>query len=157
MNSVPSSRIMTTRLVFTAITAAAVVALAPSAKAQLLVYEGFNYTAGSQMIGTTADGSGGTGWSTTWSTTSANIATNTAGSMSYGSLATSGGSVINGNLFGPTANGNVQRLVPNSFGVLAAGGSGTLWMSFLYQNLGGDLGGLSGFRQANIGFFSGST
>jgi len=63
-----------------------------------------------------------------------------------------------GNPFGSTATtANSQRLLPNTLGTLAASGSGSVWVSFLYQNWSTSNGGLSGFREAKLALFSGST
>src|ERR1051325_6557411 len=65
--------------------------------AQLISYEGFNYPANSQLVGTPAGtGDGGTGWATPWSATSAAIGTNNGTGLTYGSLAVSGGGGVMG-------------------------------------------------------------
>lgn len=135
-----------------------------SANAQLL-YEGFDYTAGDGWATSGSGYNGGTGWGgITWSATAAAIATNYASSLSYvngGTLATSGGSIVAGYTGGyPTAGGqtvNIQRVLPNTLTNYFGGSGGTLWISFLYQNWTDNLGGLSGYRQANFGMFLGAT
>jgi hypothetical protein len=131
-----------------------------SACAQSIAYEGFSYPDGTQLFGTTpGQGDGGSGWATPWSATSAAIATNTASGLSYGNLTTHGGGVVMGNptslTFGTTASS--QRLLPNTLGSLATAGSGTIWISFLYENWSTDNNGLSGFREAKLALFSGAT
>jgi len=128
-----------------------------SAQAQP-IYEGFNYTPASQLAGTVAGGGdGGFGFATTWSATSAAVSTNTSVGLSYGSLPTTGGGVVFGNpngSTGPTASS--ERLLPNTLTGLL-GGSGSIWMSVLYQNLTTDHGSLAGYREAKLAFFSGAT
>ncbi len=148
---------------FAAATASLVVITAletvQSAHAQLVANDGFSYTSGSSFAG----GSGGTGWAGTWTTggTSA-LGTNTASSLSYtdgggNMLQTSGGgaSVIGIN----TTTVNPGRVLSSTFGTMAANNTaatGTLWMSFLWQGLNTSTAG-SLFRQASLGFYSGST
>lgn len=49
-----------------------------------------------------------------------------------------------------------QRLLPATLTSLV-GGTGSIWMSFLYQNRSTNNGGLSGFRKAKLALYSGST
>jgi hypothetical protein len=130
-----------------------------STRAATQAEENFNYPNGTQLWGTTpGQGDGGTGWSTTWSATSAAISTNSSTGLGYGALQTSGGSVVMGNPYGPMAGSqNSQRILQNTFGTIAAANSGTIWISFLYQNWTTDNVGRLGFRQANVGFFSGAS
>jgi hypothetical protein len=128
--------------------------MATSARAQLIAYEGFDYAPGSQLFGT-GQGTGGIGWATPWSATSAAIATNNAGSLSYGTLPTSGGRVLMGNFGSATASS--QRLLPGNLGTLGASASGTIWISFLYQNTNPDQGGFAGFREAKLALFVNAT
>ena len=66
--------------------------------------------------------------------------------------------MVFGNPAGSTAtSANSQRLLPSTFGTLAAGGSGSVWVSFLYQNWSTSNGGLSGFREAKLALYSGAT
>ncbi len=129
-------------------------AAAPSASSAPIVYEGFDYGAGSQLFGL----NGGTGWATPWSATSAALATNVSGGLSYGALAVTGGGVVMGNPEGSTSTtASSQRLLPDTMGSLAAADSGTLWLSFLSQNWRTETGGLPGFREAKMSLFSGAT
>ncbi len=67
-----------------------VVALSLPARADLLLYEGFDYTTGSDL---STVGSGGTGWSGSWLDVNGNGVVNVmAGSMGYGNLVTLGNS-----------------------------------------------------------------
>ena len=86
------------------------------AHAQVIAYDHFDYTAGSQLWGGTQvagaqEGIGGVGWGSTWSATSAAIATNFGTGLVYGGLPTSGGGVVMGVPGGPTATtASAQRL-----------------------------------------------
>lgn len=125
-------------------------------QAQLIAYEGFNYAADTQLTGLGV-GTGGIGWATPWSATSAAIATNNSIGLTYGSLPVTGGAVVMGNPAGSTATtASSQRLLPGTLTSLV-GGSGSIWMSMLYQNWSTDNGGLSGFREAKLALFSGAT
>lgn len=136
-----------------------------SAHAQLLLYEGFDYTAGEGWATTGSGYNGGTGWGgIAWSATAAAVATNYARSLSYANgatLVTSGGSVVLGYTGGyPTAGGQtaiIQRVLPNTLTNYFGGSGGTLWISFLYQNWTDNPGGFSDYRQANFGLFLGAT
>lgn len=129
-----------------------------SAFAQLLAYDGFDYSAGTQLWGLNANGSGGAGWAANWSATSAAVATNFSPGLTYSTMPTTGGGVVFGNPAGSTATtASSQRLLPNTFGTMAASGSGSVWVSFLYQNWSTSNGGLSGFREAKLALFSGAT
>jgi len=66
--------------------------LASSASAALLLYEGFDYTAGEDTLTNSAN-VGGTGWTGGWSSnTSRGVADVASGSLSYGTLQTTGNS-----------------------------------------------------------------
>ncbi len=90
----------------------------PAAHASLLVYEPFNYTAGSNLNGQTATGLGLTG---SWSAGNATIA---SGSLSEGNLATSANSLIGGA-------SNVTQV--NLTSPISATAGNPLWVSFLIQ------------------------
>ncbi|HOX01200.1 MAG TPA: PEP-CTERM sorting domain-containing protein [Candidatus Paceibacterota bacterium] len=129
-------------------------AATPSAFSALIVYEGFDYDAGSQLFGL----NGGAGWATPWSATAAALATNVSVGLSYGALATTGGGVVMGNPSeSTTTTASSQRLLPDTMGNLAAADAGTLWLSFLSQNWRTETGGLPGFREAKLSLFSGAT
>lgn len=125
-------------------------------------YEGFAYPADT----TIANQGGGSGWGATWANVAdlaSNQATNAATGLSYGNatvqLATSGGSLIVGNPYGQTpANTTVQiqRQLSETLTNLL-GGSGTVWISFLYQNLQTNTGGFPGYRETGIRLMSEST
>jgi hypothetical protein len=139
-----------------ALTAGISLVAALSTRASLLVYEGFDY--GTSWLGAT--NSGGTGWGAGWMTGSQVYATNSATSLSYGSLQTSGGACLFGNPYGPvTGTQQAQRSLNSNLGLtnFFSGSGGTVWMSFLYQNWTTDNVGRLGFRQANVGLFSGGT
>jgi hypothetical protein len=134
-----------------------------TARAQVVAYDHFDYTAGSQLWGGTQvagaqEGIGGSGWGSTWSATSAAIATNFGTGLIYGDLPTSGGGVVMGVPGGPTATtASAQRLLPDTLGTLATSGAGTVWISFLSQNWRTDTSGLAGYREAKLALFSGAT
>lgn len=126
----------------------------------LIAYEGFNYSADTSIGGL----DGGFGWGAAWATGgAASMATNLPVSLSYGTaglrLATSGGCLLVGSSNGITpANTTVQiqRQLPNTLANLA-GGQGTIWISFLYQNLQADQAGFIGFRETGIRLMAGAT
>lgn len=94
--------------------------------AATLVYESFDYTAGSELLGQ----SGGTGFgSYTWSDSSApgNRDTISSGSLSYGSLPTAGNSAL---AVSPTnaTTSNVRRRFSDIPGTAGT----TTWVSFLF-------------------------
>jgi hypothetical protein len=124
MNTIENSHINNRKLYALSLAAmVAWVACAPSAHAQLLAYEGFDYTADTSLN----TQNGGTGWSGAWSSTSANgpILVENPG-FSYGALEVSG----NHTVITPT-NG-----IPTSTRTLAQSfNTGTTYLSFLAQNL----------------------
>src|SRR5690606_28936101 len=100
--------------------AAATMALSPSAsEAALLVYEGFNYEPGAL-----SNADGGTGWKGAWGVDAANQVV--AGSLSYGSLQTTGGSFSRSS----TANTRSFREFENTIG----NSTGEIWISFLIDS-----------------------
>lgn len=132
-----------------------------SAKAQLIVYDGFNYTAATGIAG--QSGGDSTGWASPWGTTSAGyqIGTNTAAGLTYGDLATDGGALQVGYPQPGVPGGNTtatpQRTLPDTLGDLAAANTadvGTLWLSFLIYNPTYPT--TTYYRQSNLGFFSGA-
>jgi hypothetical protein len=131
-------------------------AAAISARATLIAGDSFDYTAGAEWVKTGTGFNGGTGWGGTWSATSAALATNSYSGLGYGSLTTAGvGAVVGGGSTGTAT--SLQRILPGTLGSLGAAGSGTIWLSFLSQNLQESTGGLLGFREAKLGLFSGAT
>jgi hypothetical protein len=147
------------RLKAAIIVSAVTVSIAPDAQSQLSAYEGFQYSDGSWLNGTTTDGLGGFGWGSGWSTQVG--ATNTAGGLSYSSLPVLGGASVIG-VPGTTTSGTTgrsQRALPvgTTFGSLAASGAGSIWVSFLYQNLGDNNDSKVGFREARLTLMSGAT
>lgn len=139
--------------------AIATAAVAFNASAQIDVYEDFSYPANTGMREPLTGYNGGTGWGAAWSTASGStFATNFSGSLSYAGLPTQGGRVQVGLPGAVTTSAtSIQRLMPGTLGGL---GYGTYWISFLYQNLttADQIAvGQTGFRQANLGLFSGAT
>jgi hypothetical protein len=126
------------------------------ASAQLIAEDSMNYTAGAEWVKTGVGFNGGTGWGGTWSATAAALATNSNAGLTYGSLNAPGVGVVVGGGNTATAT-SLQRILPGTLGVLGASGSGTIWMSFLSQNLQETTGGLAGFREAKLGLFSGAS
>jgi pectate lyase len=121
----------------------------------LLVYEGFNYSAGTCVAGQ----GGGQGWSTAWQTFNPGtyIATNTAAGLTYGALVTANGALQVGYPQPGVPAGNLtadpQRVLPATLGTLASTNSGVLWISFLmhnpmYPTVPGKY-----YRQSNLGLF----
>src|SRR5262245_52086401 len=104
-----------------------------SARAQLFTYEGFDYSAGSQLFGQSFNG--GFGWGNSWSATAAAIATNTSPSLTYSTLPVSGGQVVMGHAAGWPASGgqtaSSQRILSTTLTNMLGGSGGTIWMSFL--------------------------
>lgn len=104
---------------------------ASSSYAQLTVYEGFDYNAGSTLPGSNS----GSGFSGAWtSDTSASNAPDyevQAGSISFSGLETSGGHVVRPNRTGIVSNSRV--LGAASVSALTADNT-TLWGSFLYRH-----------------------
>jgi PEP-CTERM motif len=133
-----------------------------SAKAQVISYEGFNYTNGTSIAG--QSGGDSTGWGNTWanSTAGSKIATNTVAGLTYGDLRTDAGALQVGtpqSASGPGSAGGTtaaaQRLLPDTLGNLAAANGGILWLSFLFYNPTYPT--TTYYRQSNLGFFSGAT
>lgn len=102
---------------------ALVAALPSSMRASLLVYEGFNYSAGTVLSAATPGAGTTTGLntSTAYSGTGAGNFTVQAASLSFGDLTTSGGSVL-----GTTATSVAAAKLQ-----LASPFTGTLWSSYL--------------------------
>lgn len=149
-------------IVLPLVIASAIAALLNSAEAQIAVYDGFNYTAGTSIAG--QSGGDSTGWGAAWasSTAGSKIATNTASGLTYGGLTTDGGALQvgtpqiasgSGSAGGTTA--TAQRLLPDTLGNLAAANGGVLWLSFLIYNPTYPT--TTYYRQSNLGFFSGAT
>jgi len=187
MNKKTLNRIMKSRLHLLPVAATTLIlAGALSANATLIAYDGFT-GADSTPVATTANqingGNGGVGWlqrtvvppqwggNSAWSADSRAIVTNKAVSLSYnageawnGALETTGNRAVvgyDGTRY-PTTGGqsaNLQRLMPGN--MFAMGG--TVWVSFLYQNLNTDMGlggsgtAALGWREANIKFFGNAT
>jgi pectate lyase len=128
--------------------------------AALYAYEGFNYPPNTSV----ANQGGGTGWGATWGNASdpaSALATNVASGLSYGNgaiqLATSGGGLIVGNPSGPSGTtAQIQRQLSKTLTNIL-GGSGSVWISFLYQNLQTNNGSLAGFRETGLRLMSEGT
>jgi autotransporter-associated beta strand protein len=124
-------------------------ALAPSARATLLVYEGFDYTNGTFITG----GNGGVGWTNAWSAGN-NTTTNLTGSLSYADglgniLITSGGRLF---LTGANGNGTPQR----DFALSRGTDNTTTWLSVLLVRTGPALNVTTNIypRGANVSFYN---
>ena len=135
-----------------------------SARAQLIAYDGFNYTAGTSIA--TQTGGDSTGWAFAWasSTAGSKIGTNTASGLTYGGLITDGGALQVGKpqpgdgTPGTATAATPQRTLNDTLGNLAAANGGTLWLSFLMYNPiypTNTAGSSLFYRQSNLGFFSG--
>lgn len=117
---------------------------ASKAQATLVAYEGFNYTPG---ISLPADQSptawnGGNGWSNTWNTANGDEPVIGTGSLSYGSLATTGNmmTVPNATSHGNGAARTLDSTAQNDF-IYGGATTGTMWVSALVQqNYTGDQG-----------------
>ena len=118
---------------------------ANTAKATLLVYEGFNYTPGDSLTNASAVGPGDSfGWGQRWMGGNAPLTTVLSNSMSYTDLAgntltTDGGSALVGVLSGTATNAQPTRTM--ALGTLNGGiysglSGGTCWVSFLAQWVG---------------------
>jgi pectate lyase len=126
----------------------------------LFAYEGFNYPSNT----TIANLSGGSGWGATWGTATdpaSALATNSPNGLNYGNgtvrLVTTGGSVIVGNPSGPASTtAQIQRRLFDTLTNLLHGG-GSVWISFLYQNLQTSKGAMAGYRETGIRLMSGAT
>lgn len=129
---------------------------ASNALAQLIAYEGFNYSADTSV----GSQSGGYGWGGTWAVitdAAAALGTNQAGSLTYGTLPTTGGRAVIGKPETTTATtAQIQRQLPNTLTNILGGG-GSIWISFLYQNLNADQAGLPGYRETGLRLMRGST
>ena len=109
---------MKTRLLITTLAA---LGLAVSSSAQT-VYEGFDYTGIAPQDELGGDTNGGSGWSGAWSTGSNSYTVTTSGSLSFGSLQTSGNAIIGQN----GAVDLVSRDLSSSYG-----DGDSFWISFL--------------------------
>src|SRR5581483_9247964 len=113
-------------------------AIAPAAMASLAASEPFAYTAGQDLNGQ----NGGTGFSSAWSDTNAGAtpaqggdptATTQAGSLSFGGLATSGGSVLTSHIASTDdVSGSLNPLVYNRT-LAASANASTTYVSYLIQ------------------------
>jgi hypothetical protein len=109
------------------LTATAVLALtAAQSSAALIAYEGFDYTAGTDVNGS----NGGTGWASAWNNDTAGQWDNTSGSLSYGSLPTSGGKA---SLTANNASPEIQRTLSNP-PLQNSPDAGTLWISWIHDS-----------------------
>src|SRR5687767_11656380 len=99
------------------------------ASSELLVYEPFDYPAGSPLLGKT----GGIGFTTAWESRTppaiTGASTIQSGSLTYSTLPTSGNSVLMTGM-----NGN-EQIFRSHVNVEGAGGTQT-WISFIGQRLG---------------------
>jgi len=120
--------------------AATLILSALPARATLLAYDGFDYTAGTGIAGQ----SGGTGWIGPWiSGGNFVFGTNVAGSLAYtdpqgNTLLTAGGSMVAGNWTSSSAS-TPSRTLANFAGETYGTNwlaNGTYWISFLAQRIG---------------------
>jgi hypothetical protein len=142
----PSFHFMTPRRngIFAVILTALVLCTTNAAKATLLVYEGFNYTAGTGLTNASDVAGDSFGWAWRWAGANVPMATNVLDSLGYtdplgNSLATDGESVVVGNLAGSTVNAQPSRsiAVGTLNGNIYSGlPSGTYWVSFTMQWIG---------------------
>ena len=106
----------------------------PRASATLLAYEPFNYTAGTNLVGTTSTGTGFTG---TWTETGYNGGTETftigSGSLSYSGLPTAGNSVLGIVASSGTYPVNQESLATAIAAPTATNPTVTTWYSFLLK------------------------
>lgn len=127
-----------------------VAGFSPLATAQLYVYEPFDYTPGSDILGQ----SGGAGFTSAWAlqagTPTSQAFTAVAGSLTApAGLTTSGGHAILTGEFG-----TLQAM--RSFGNIAGGDGTTTWFSFIGQRQGATGGSIAGNpypRGVNVGLF----
>ncbi|MFA7234188.1 MAG: PEP-CTERM sorting domain-containing protein [Terrimicrobiaceae bacterium] len=100
------------------------IALCPAAKAATVVYEGFGYTAGTDLGGQ----NGGTGFNGAWidSAASGNKDKVQSGSLAYGSLQTAGNALL---LVTPFTGLGLDR----SFSTISGVDGTTTWISFLLK------------------------
>ncbi len=118
------------------------------ALSELLVYEPFDYPAGSALLGKT----GGVGFTTAWESRTppaiAGASTIQSGSLTYSTLPTSGNSVLMTGM-----NGN-EQIFRSHVNVEGADGSQT-WISFIGQRLGAATTGTNPYpRGVNISFYN---
>ncbi len=141
------------KILTTLLAISATLIAASSARADLSTYEGFDYP---NAIGNTiALQNGGMGWAAAWLNGSGGnrFATNVTGNLTYSTLPSSGNMLMVGDPALSTTTASPQRSISTTFGALAAGASGHVWVSMLYQNLDDSVGTKAGFRQANLGLF----
>lgn len=133
---------------FCAVASAVALHMVPAANAALLVYEPFDYQAGSELYdqGTMTGLNGGGGWAGAWTGRNGNTAAVPAGMTSIqasslqhptqpGDLPTSGGHVrINGSTTSTTSTEPTRQFSATATATVAA--SSTLWYSFLAQRVG---------------------
>ena len=117
---------------------------AATSHAALVAYEGFNYTATTQVVFSTSNPAvdGGTGWSTkSWEETTGNTPYIQAGSLTFGTLATAGNMLTIGYKSGYNGSGAYRTLSTSVANDYTYGGSATntMWISELVQqNTAGD-------------------
>ena len=111
-------------------------AFGPTVRATLVAYEGFNYTAGITLPAdrNPTTWNGGTGWSNTWNTANGDEPVIGTGSLSYGTLATTGNmmTVPNANSTGNGAERTLDSTAQSDF-IYGGSATGTMWVSALVQ------------------------
>ena len=132
-------------------TVAAALALASSASASLIAYEGFNLTAGNNNIAGSS-GTGSSGFSTNWTTIGdANGGNILSPGYTYSGITSAGNraQVFNASANSDSSATYFYRTLSTPFTV-AANSTGTFWASFMIQGTAAAVGGAG----ATIGFFS---
>ena len=127
-----------------------------TSSAALIVYEGFDYVAGSSL----RTQNGGTGFAGAWANTGNATETSTSPGLTYGDLAVSGiKATLNGQQ-SASANGNSAFLTRDLSQTFGADGT-TVWLSFISQRTGNKSSGgtaqpLNYQRVYSLSLFSGS-
>jgi hypothetical protein len=142
-----------------------------SAKAQLIAYEGFAYTAGDTLTNASLNGAGDSfGWAAPWGGANIALATNQAGSLTYSdpngnTLQTDGGKVILGVPGGTATSAQITRsfVLGSLNGTRYSGPTNSpsvYWASFMMQWVGPTTAGSSTnqfVRKGDIVFRGGAT
>jgi len=159
-NEYRNNTLMKKSLTLLSLTAGAALAAAIPARAQIVASEGFNYSAGTQVLGL---GAAGNGWANVWADKNA-LDTVVSGSLSYSDgshiLATSGNSLQSNGAASPgSASSEPERTLSSTIGATALANTAmpnTVWMSYLWQGGNTSANG-SLFRQASVMFLKGAS
>ena len=106
--------------------ASLLVVTAAQSLAAPLAYEGFDYAAGTDVNGS----NGGNGWANAWNNDAPGQWDNTSGSLTYGSLPTSGGKAT---LTANNASPEIQRTLSNP-PLQNNAAAGSLWISWIHDS-----------------------